>query len=173
MEDVIDRIVDDLIEDDNLMLDIIHGLVKEYLEDQGCIEEIWKDIDGYEGLYQISNLGRIKTLERMVPTSNGGYRYQSESIRKTVIDKLGYEYVMLVKDAKKQNCRVSRLVAQHFIPNPDNLPNVMHIDSDRANSRADNLKWVSVYDNMQGEERKRKIGSWSTEWHKANAKINV
>ena len=172
MEDVIDRIVDDLIEDDNLMLDIIHGLVKEYLEDQGCIEEIWKDIDGYEGLYQISNLGRVKTLERMVPVYRG-YRYQPESIKKTVVDKLGYEYVMLVKDGKRKNHKLARLVALHFIPNPDNLPNVMHIDNNRANSRVDNLKWVSVYDNMQGEERKQKIGHWSTEWHKANAKINV
>ena len=90
-------------------------------------QEIWKDIEGYEGLYQVSNLGRVRSLARYVPKKNKTSMYVRERILKSFINK-GYEYVTLSNEAKESNFKVHRLVASAFLSNPTNLPDVNHKD---------------------------------------------
>ena len=100
------------------------------------IEEIWKPICGYEGLYEVSNLGRIKSLR----DKNGN----REKILKTIKDKDGYLKINLWKEDKMKTFRVHRLVATAFISNPNNLPTVNHIDENKENNVADNLEWMNL-----------------------------
>lgn len=103
------------------------------------MKEIWKDIEGYEGLYQVSNLGRVKRLK-------GKYR-KSERILKQGINKQGYLLVCLCKDNTHKMGRVHRLVAQAFIPNSENKPQVNHIDEDKTNNNVDNIEWMTAKEN--------------------------
>lgn len=112
------------------------------------MNEIWRDIKGYEGLYQVSNLGNVKSLKRVVPHKVNGSRTIPEKILKLSSDGSGYLYVSLSKDGKKKNPKVHRLVAESFIPNPNNLPQVNHIDEDKSNNRVDNLEWITSLDNL-------------------------
>lgn len=107
------------------------------------IEE-WRPVVGYEGFYEVSNLGRIKSLERF--TSNN-IRIR-EHIQKQQISKGGYMYVPLRKDGVRTNKRVHRLVAVAFIPNPEGKPQVNHIDEDKLNNSASNLEWVDGTTNI-------------------------
>ena len=123
--------------------------------------EIWKDIAGYEGLYQVSNLGRVKSLERTVRYGRG-YRTIPEKILKTNKKKCDYLKLNLWKEGKAKNHRVHRLVAQSFIHNPDNLPEVNHKDENKENNCVDNLEWcTSKYNcnhgtrNQRGVEKRR------------------
>ena len=95
--------------------------------------EIWKDIEGFEGLYQVSNLGRVKSL------GNGNSGNSKERILKARKDKYGYLLVHLYKDGKEKHFTVHRLVAKVFIPNPHNLPQVNHKDENKQN----NFVWVN------------------------------
>ena len=110
-------------------------------------EEIWRDIQGYEGLYQVSNLGRVKSLERVCPKKNGGSYYHKEKIlcqgtrSRKGKGSLGYKQVDLSKDSKRRTMAVHRLVAMAFIPNPKNLPMINHKDENPRNNEADNLEW--------------------------------
>lgn len=112
-------------------------------------QEIWKDIviDGvdYTGLYQVSNLGRVRSLDRQV-TSKGRPRNIKGRILSRCIDR-GYYIVGLSKDGTDRKYMVHRLVAIAFIPNPDNLPEVSHLDESRDNCRWDNLVWSTHKDN--------------------------
>jgi hypothetical protein len=95
--------------------------------------EIWKDIPNYEGLYQASNLGNIKSLN---------YNHtKKEKILKTRLDTRGYEIIELRNKGKRGFHRVHRLVAQAFIPNPDNYPQINHKDENKLNNCVDNLEW--------------------------------
>lgn len=98
------------------------------------IEEIWKDIEGYEGIYQVSNLGRVK-------------RVTTGRILKSYKDRGGYLRVDLCKSGKRKNHKIHRLVAQAFIPNPDNKLQVNHIDENKTNNSVDNLEWVTAKEN--------------------------
>ena len=120
------------------------------------MEEIWKDIKGYEGLYQVSNLGRVKSLGRWVYKEYRGKRWQGEKILKQIKNKFGYLRVYLYKNRKAKCYAIHRLVAQVFIPNPYNLPQVNHKDEDKSNNRVDNLEWcTSFYNNEYGTRKKR------------------
>ncbi|WNO24238.1 endonuclease [Enterococcus phage SSMH01] len=100
------------------------------------IEE-WKDIKGYEGLYQVSNFGRVKSKHR-----------GSERILKAGTTRLGYLNVCLCKNNQIKNFKVHRLVAKAFILNPDNKPEVNHIDEDKTNNIVSNLEWCTRKENI-------------------------
>lgn len=118
------------------------------------MQEIWKDIKGYEGLYQVSNLGRVKSLKRITKIPNAK-RIEKEKILKSHVNKeSGYIYVILCSKGKTKGFRVHRLVAQTFIPNPNNLPQVNHKDEYKSNNCVDNLEWCSSkYNNNYGNKR--------------------
>ena len=103
-------------------------------------KEIWKDINGFENKYQISNLGRVKSL-------NNGKGFIRERILTNVLDK-GYLMVCLCKNSKPKNYRNHRLVAQAFIPNPLNKPQINHINGIRNDNRIENLEWCTGSENM-------------------------
>lgn len=107
------------------------------------LNEVWKDIEGYEGLYQVSNLGRVKSVKNNI-------------IRKPRIAS-GYFYVNLSKAGKKKTYKIHRLVAQHFIANPNNYPCVNHKDENKLNNFYDNLEWCTFKYNINyGTSLKRR-----------------
>ena len=110
------------------------------------MEEEWKDIDGYEGYYQVSNFGRVKSLDRYVKdTKRNCFNFVKGRIMSpSSADKKHYMEVNLSKNNKVTHYLVHRLVAQAFIPNPNNLPQVNHKDENRENNRADNLEWCTA-----------------------------
>lgn len=107
-------------------------------------EEIWKDIDGYEQLYQVSNLGRVRSLERLVTTNkgNGGFKKIKSKIREPQ-NRNGYKVVALFRDGKRTSFYIHRLVAESFILNHSNFPMVNHKDEKRENNTVENLEWCN------------------------------
>lgn len=113
------------------------------------MNEIWKPVVGYEGLYEVSNLGNVRSVDHIVNVVRGEQRYQMPIKGQPLAPQPrqhGYLAVPLYGKGghKTRNMRifsVHRLVAQAFIPNPDNLPEVNHMDEDKTNNRADNLEW--------------------------------
>lgn len=101
--------------------------------------EFWKDINDYEGLYQVSNLGRVKSLTRILKDG----RKWEEKIIKPGNNGHGYLQVNLHKNGKQKNFFIHRLVAEAFIPNPDNLPYVNHKDEDKTNNLVSNIEWCT------------------------------
>ncbi len=98
------------------------------------MEEEWKEIEGYEGLYRISSHGRVFNIKRNVFVF-GGYNWQ------------GYQQIGLLKDGYYHNNSIHRLVAKAFIPNPENKPTVDHIKSKEIkNNRVDNLRWATCHE---------------------------
>ena len=112
------------------------------------MQEIWKEIEGYEGLYEVSNLGRVRSLDReQFQIGNGGSyfkRIYKGRILKFKIDYHGYYRVHLSVNGERKHYLVHRLVAEAFIPNPNNLPCVNHKDEDKTNNSVDNLEWCDV-----------------------------
>lgn len=108
------------------------------------MNEEWIDVFDYEGLYQISNLGRVKSLPKL-----NGNRMGKELILKQKTDRYGYKTVCLSKENKHKYPTVHRLVAIAFIKNPNGLPQVNHIDCDKENNNVENLEWVSIKENVQ------------------------
>lgn len=114
--------------------------------------EIWKDVKNYEGIYQVSNYGRIKVLRRMkkVGIKNNSYVLQKEKILKQFINNDNYCYVTLYKDGRKKSKRVHRLVAEAFLNNKDKQKNVInHIDKNPCNNRTDNLEYCTQFYNAR------------------------
>lgn len=103
-------------------------------------EEIWKDIKGYEGKYQISNTGYVKSLD----FNHTG----KEKILKNKVNYKGYCFVTLYKENKQYYPAIHRLVAEAFIPNSDCLPQVNHIDGNKCNNHVENLEWCTNLENM-------------------------
>ena len=122
------------------------------------MKEVWKDIKGYEGLYKISNYGRIKSLERIIPTkiNNNDFKLKREKILSPSKSKNGYLRICLFKNGNKKTYSIHRLVAQAFIPNPNNLPEVNHKDESKENNRVDNLEWCNnIYNQNYGTRKER------------------
>lgn len=111
------------------------------------MEEIWKDIPGYFEKYQISNLGKVKSLERDYVAANGGIRHIYEHYLKQTKTNKGYLRVTLLKNGKRNTKPVHRIVGEAFIPNPDNKPQIDHINGDKTLNVVSNLRWVTNKEN--------------------------
>lgn len=123
--------------------------------------EIWKDIKNFEGLYQISHLGRVKSVDRIVviedQKNNRVYeKHFPECIKATNLDTKGYVIVTLKKNGKSSRHRIHRLVAEAFIPNSNNLPQVNHLNENKKDNHISNLEWCTdEYNNTYGTRLKR------------------
>ncbi len=113
------------------------------------IEEVWKDITGYENVYQVSSYGRIKSLARVVPHGEFSYQAVPEKIRKLSVAKAGYYLVRLHKNKEGKNHSVHRLFAEAFLPNPQGKPHVNHTDGNKINNALDNLEWDTHQENIE------------------------
>lgn len=110
------------------------------------MEEIWKDIEGWEGLYRISNLGNVKSLSRKVNVRNGHTRTTKEKILIPILQATGYVMIFLGKNNQRS---IHRLVAQAFIPNPENKRTVNHLNGIKTDNREVNLEWATYLENMR------------------------
>lgn len=120
------------------------------------MNEEWKPVIGYEGLYEVSNMGRIKSLERTIWTGRGYYQTLPERIMKLRKSNRGYLYVFLHKEGKIKYCTIHKLVAQAFCENPEGYNEVNHINENKEDNRADNLEYCSrAYNNNYGTRNKR------------------
>lgn len=138
-----------------------YNIKKERIEDLDG--EVWKYIKGYEGLYQVSNLGKIKSL--------GNNKFKKEKILKTCKNRYGYVLVPLNLNANKKFKSVHRLVAQAFISNPNNLPEVNHKDETRDNNNVSNLGWCDRKYNLDyGTGNKRRSEKLSQKVYQYNLK---
>lgn len=150
------------------------------------MKETWKDVPGYEGLYQASTLGNIRSLDRWSkPFINHGTicrRRIKGRILKGTPDEDGYLGVDLYDgiDTRPKSCRINRIVAMTYVPNPDNLPQVDHINAVKTDNRPENLEWVTCKENINRawelglcsgptiteayRQRGRELGKRSKEW---------
>lgn len=113
-------------------------------------QEIWKDIAGFEGMYQVSNLGRVKSCERTVKSKGNGVKIQPERILKPAKNNCGYLFVVLCDNGVRKHYTVHRLVATAFIPNNDLFADTInHKDEDKTNNAVSNLEWLSNGDNTR------------------------
>ena len=116
--------------------------------------EKWKDIKGYEGLYQVSDEGRVKSVERIVNAGKRIFNFKSKLLKPIFIK--NYYSVHLSKNNKTKMVRIHRLVAEAFISNPDKLPCVNHKDEKTTNNKVENLEWCSPkYNNNYGTHNKK------------------
>lgn len=115
--------------------------------------EVWKDIPNYEGLYQVSNFGNIKSLTRKRIDRN---QILQERLLTKRTKENGYQIITLCKESKEKKCYVHRLVAQAFIPNPNNLPEINHKDENKLNNNVNNLEWCTRIYNANYNELPKK-----------------
>lgn len=140
------------------------------------IEEVWKPVKGYEGIYEVSNIGRVKSCERIVTRSNGRKINFPEKIMKPSINHKGYEVIDLRKNGKRECGFVHRLVGKAFIENPNNKKQINHKNGVKRDNNVDNLEWVTNKENVIHayknnlnnnrnaiESRKRKVDQFTLE----------
>ena len=123
------------------------------------MQEIWKDVPNFEGIYQVSNLGNVKSLSRCI-IHRGNVSHINEKIMKPFINRGGYKCIKLSKNQKYYPIKVHRLVALAFIPNPNNYEFVNHKDENKQNNIVSNLEWCTKkYNNEYGSKAlwKRKV----------------
>lgn len=110
------------------------------------MKEIWKDIKGYEGDYQVSNMGNVRSLR----FNNNGPDKKGSGVRnlKLILNSVGYYVVSLYKNKILSRHFVHRLVAETFIPNPQNKPCIDHIDTEKTNNAVSNLRWCTIKENI-------------------------
>ena len=120
------------------------------------MEEIWKVIDGYPN-YMVSNLGKVKSLDRYINCPLNGKRLIKGKELKKHLNKNGYYYVCLTKNGKSKHHTIHSIIAKHFIPNPENKPCIDHINTDRTDNRVENLRWCTHKENMNNPLSKNNI----------------
>lgn len=111
-------------------------------------QEIWKDVKGLEGYYQVSNLGNVRSIDRLIILFNGHFRYRKEQMilkRKQA----RYVYIELWKNDIQKKFRIHWLVAEAFITNSDNKLQVNHINGDKTDNRVENLEWCTASENQK------------------------
>lgn len=115
------------------------------------MQEVWKDIDGYDGNYQISDLGRVRSVKHRINNYvRGGSKDDDYMILSPCINhKTGYVQIVLRKNYKQKLFLIHRLVAQHFIPNPENKKTVNHINGIKTDNRSNNLEWATHKENIK------------------------
>ena len=112
------------------------------------MKEVWVNIKGYEGAYQVSNLGNVRSVDREILMSHGGIKFLEGKMLKLNEDNLGYLRVNLYdKKKNKKTWRVHQLVGINFLDNEDGHTYVNHINRDKLDNRVENLVWVSRYEN--------------------------
>lgn len=111
------------------------------------MEEIWKDVIGYEDAYQVSNLGCVRSVDRIILNTSGRYILVHGKVLKLRHNNNGYLYVILSKCQSKKFVFVHRLIASAFLPNTDNKPEIDHINAIRDDNRVSNLRWVTKIEN--------------------------
>lgn len=104
---------------------------------------MYKSIKGYEGIYEINEFGKIRSVDRVVEYQDGRIRKYKGKELKLMIDKDGYFIIGLHKNGISKTWRVHRLVAEAFLENPDNLPEIHHVNHDIKDNSLQNLKWVN------------------------------
>lgn len=130
-------------------------------------KEIWKDIEGYEGLYQVSNQGNVRSLDRIVNAPNGVRTSKGKVLTQY---KCGnYSKVTLSKSSKYKTYDVHHIVAKAFIPNPNNYPQVNHKNENRYDNRAENLEWCTAKYNANYGTRNKRL----SENHKVPCKLET
>jgi hypothetical protein len=136
--------------------------------------EQWKPIAGYEGLYEVSDLGRIKGLEKKAWNGNSFIKIR-ERILKVFVNKSGYIHVSIYKDKKQKSFYVHRLVAESFVDNPENKPTVNHKNGIKQDNRCFNLEWSTYSENNQHSYdfglKKRPKGELSVKTKFTNEKV--
>ena len=142
------------------------------------MNEIWKDIEGFEGLYQVSNKGNVKCLEHKCPGRyKNTFRTVREHLMKQTKGNKGYMYVILSNLDRGRTFLVHRLVAKAFVPNPDNKPIVNHKDENKSNNSFDNLEWcTNLYNNTYNGihlKRKHYIHAYEYDLDKIKEKVRV
>lgn len=141
------------------------------------MKEIWKDVKGYEGLYQVSNFGKVKSLERTWFSGKNSCtkKTKPEHIMKYRLAKgTGYCLLKLTKDGMEKHVYVHRLVAEAFLPNPNNLPEVNHIDGNKENNCVENLEWVTAKGNiLHATKNKLRIIDGCNNWQAKMTPDNI
>lgn len=127
------------------------------------MKEVWKDIENYEGYYQVSNLGRVRSVDRDIIYSNGIIVKYTGKLLSLHLEKNGYISVLFSKNGSQERAYVHRLVAKTFISNPNNYLEINHKDENPQNNKVDNLEWCNRKYNLNyGNHRNKQIVSKGT-----------